>query len=138
MATSKECANCTASEGVTLSSCSRCKLVYYCSKACQTQHWQGGGHKKFCIPVGDRRPDAGKASCSTIQVDACAICLELMLSVESLTLACLHVFHEACPTCRGPLRTAKEETMQTEFIAACVKENLMVVQDIILKDKDIL
>lgn len=28
--------------------CSRCKLVYYCSRECQTEHWKVRGHKQAC------------------------------------------------------------------------------------------
>ena len=36
------------SEDVTLSRCSRCLGVWYCSKKCQTIHWKEGGHKECC------------------------------------------------------------------------------------------
>jgi len=45
------CANCgilSESVGVKLNSCSRCKAVKYCGKACQLKHWKEGGHKKIC------------------------------------------------------------------------------------------
>ena len=37
----------TISQGVSLSTCSKCKHVWYCSKACQKQDWNQG-HKKIC------------------------------------------------------------------------------------------
>ena len=45
------CANCGISgdsKGVKLNSCSQCKAVKYCGKACQLKHWKEGGHKKVC------------------------------------------------------------------------------------------
>ena len=33
---------------ITLSRC-RCCMVYYCSKLCQTSHWDK--HKEYCIPI---------------------------------------------------------------------------------------
>lgn len=33
-----------------LSTCSRCKAVFYCSRACQKTHWKTGGHKQECRP----------------------------------------------------------------------------------------
>ena len=31
--------------------CARCKAVFYCSPACQRQHWTTGGHKTVCVPA---------------------------------------------------------------------------------------
>jgi MYND finger len=38
--------------------CTRCQMVFYCSEACQREHWKRQGHKKACrapgqIEVGD-------------------------------------------------------------------------------------
>ena len=43
-----ECSNCGGHE-FPLSNCLRCKISFYCGKACQLQHWNDG-HKLFCIP----------------------------------------------------------------------------------------
>jgi hypothetical protein len=66
--TPRSCANCGKPEGtavvgsamptLTLKDCSRCKLVGYCGKECQTQHWKTGGHKEFCLTPEQRRPEA--------------------------------------------------------------------------------
>ena len=46
------CANCGVAEavgGVALKPCSRCKVVVYCGKDCQAQHWKKpGGHRAVC------------------------------------------------------------------------------------------
>ncbi len=48
------CFNCEAraptggSASFELKSCSRCKLVTYCSRQCQTAHWKAG-HKLLCM-----------------------------------------------------------------------------------------
>ena len=43
---------CNACEKVLLEDnpkrCSRCKVVFYCSKECQVKDWTKGGHKKLC------------------------------------------------------------------------------------------
>ena len=46
--TTKVCmnANCMAT-GVGFKACCKCKLAYYCSKECQTDHWKAV-HKKEC------------------------------------------------------------------------------------------
>ena len=59
----RTCGNCDANEDppdTTLSACSRCQLVYYCSRACQAQHWKQkpAGHKQFCVTLEERRPPA--------------------------------------------------------------------------------
>ena len=36
--------------------CSRCKVVSYCSKACQVNHWKKGGHKLECAPPEVQEP----------------------------------------------------------------------------------
>lgn len=33
-----------------LSTCAQCKVVRYCSKACQMSHWKMGGHRHECAP----------------------------------------------------------------------------------------
>lgn len=43
----KQCANCEQRMN-DMQRCSRCKLTYYCSKACQKANWQI--HKKVCKP----------------------------------------------------------------------------------------
>jgi hypothetical protein len=41
------------------SRCGRCKMVFYCSPACQQEHWKKKGHKEACrnkngqIEIGD-------------------------------------------------------------------------------------
>ncbi len=37
---------------VDLRPCSRCRLVYYCSKECQSKDWLS--HKPFCVPRGGK------------------------------------------------------------------------------------
>lgn len=47
------CANCNArefSDDREFKNCSRCKLMSYCSTACQKQHWTQGRHKQVCRP----------------------------------------------------------------------------------------
>jgi hypothetical protein len=42
------CAHCNA-KGASLVQCSRCKMVRYCNKECQTAHWKTGGHWETCV-----------------------------------------------------------------------------------------
>jgi len=100
-----ECANCLTTEGK-LQLCSRCGLVQYCGKACQTQHWKGS-HKAQCVKKSERKPSLF-ANLPSVEGDACRICLESIHSAAALTtLACGHKFHAfcvehqtACPLCR--------------------------------------
>ena len=49
---SESCAFCGISKDENkLSSCTRCKSTYYCSKECQANHWKEGGHKNECKKV---------------------------------------------------------------------------------------
>ena len=52
----KICGQCGKTEepGETFNHCSRCKVVSYCSKACQKQHWRGG-HKDTCQAASEMR-----------------------------------------------------------------------------------
>ena len=83
-----ECANCASQEDE-LSLCGTCKLVMYCTKACQRQHWKHS-HKLACVPVGQR----GRLALPPRTADACPICLETMDT--AFTLSCGHKIHAAC------------------------------------------
>jgi hypothetical protein len=118
-----ECANCAVlgvRVGVILKLCSKCKLVSYCSKECQLQHWREGGHKRFCIAAIERVPSKNSESDPTIhqmnENDNCVICREKLIFKYTCTLQCGHSFHqecisnhrkfgssETCPLCRAPL-----------------------------------
>lgn len=74
------CATCrkAAPPGETLSLCSRCRAVRYCSKACQQQHWRAG-HKQACTPFEEwtaadkdrpsQGPGASKAAVAELRRD---------------------------------------------------------------------
>ena len=80
----RSCANCGKPEGTTvdgsatitviLKDCSRCKLVGYCGKACQTQHWKTGGHKEFCLSPEQRRPADSKKAAASPYTPECLNC----------------------------------------------------------------
>ena len=96
----RECANCAISD-IILQSCSRCKLVAYCGKACQTQHWKQGGHKHFCVPLDLRVPPPKEPRKAQSTEDAdkvvCSICLDPMVTGGThCILACGHEFHAVC------------------------------------------
>jgi len=46
----RTCCNCGGVESSQkkLLTCAICSMVWYCSKTCQRQHWNAGGHKKVC------------------------------------------------------------------------------------------
>lgn len=46
-AVENRCGNCKK-ESSDWKVCARCKQVQYCSKTCQVQHWNNGGHKAVC------------------------------------------------------------------------------------------
>ncbi|CAJ1961753.1 unnamed protein product [Cylindrotheca closterium] len=47
--TCSHCGKQEPAESISHMSCSRCKLVHYCSKACQKAHWKH--HKQYCVPI---------------------------------------------------------------------------------------
>lgn len=98
-----ECANCALPRDNpthTLKSCSRCKLVWYCSTACQTQHWkQGGRHKRFCVAVEARIPANKVEVTAPPSENDCVVCMDSLGSGTIETLACGHTLHVACVKC---------------------------------------
>ena len=88
----KDCANCGVDVTDFPKQCSRCKLPYYCSRACQGQHWKQG-HKRFCLPKAEQKIE------QLPEMDAmaptCAVCFEHYTS-EMKTLKCGHVLHSNC------------------------------------------
>lgn len=131
--TEEECANCAAvgcPGSITLSKCSKCLMVAYCSRACQVQHWKDGGHKKFCISPAERAtlvPPEKKTASSLLtsavedpirkkKAQDCAICSDNLIASNASMLPCGHSFHavclknvrkfsvsQSCPLCRAPL-----------------------------------
>ena len=109
-----ECANCALS-GVPLLSCDRCKDEVYCGKACQTQHWKVGGHRRFCVPKQERRPSIQEACKETSKSnETCAVCMDALFSKPLTALTCGHKLHcdcvdsikafgvnQVCPLCRS-------------------------------------
>ena len=66
----KTCGQCGIREdqGETFNHCSRCKVVSYCSKACQKQHWRGG-HKDTCQAASEREDTMKKSANKTVDYD---------------------------------------------------------------------
>ena len=134
----EECASCLITErhdGISLKKCSKCRLVSYCCKECQTEDWFNGGHKANCIPPNERK--ATKQTENTVVGDICLVCrsnIDTSNPHEKYTLACSHTFHshciftmeklcssKLCPTCRAPL--PPESTMFNDE-AVIIWENL--------------
>jgi len=109
------CANCGALEDppdTVLSACSRCHLVFYCSRTCQAQHWKQktAGHRQFCVTPEERRSDQRETTLTpgtpkphdcvvpSSKDNECAICLKTLdpSSAGCCALPCFHVFHIPC------------------------------------------
>ena len=90
-----ECANCALS-GAPLFSCDRCKAEVYCGKACQTQHWKVGGHRRFCVPKQDRRPSKQDVGEPPSDCNTCVVCMDSLRSKRSSSLVCGHCLHTEC------------------------------------------
>lgn len=50
-----DCCGRDCDESSVLRRCSRCELVWYCSKSCQTKDWKQNGHSNVCREKGDMR-----------------------------------------------------------------------------------
>ena len=92
----KDCANCGIDVTEAPKQCSKCKLPYYCSRACQGQHWKQG-HKHFCVPVAEQK--IKRLPCITDysmgKSTRCAVCLELCV-MKIKILKCGHFLHARC------------------------------------------
>ena len=137
----RDCAYCGAPEGSIPDVhkhklCERCRCTYYCSRACQRNHWKHGGHKQRCVPPKDRSAAAASKSLVTPSATTdrrdgaadrcdraeCAICLEFLDEAPTQTLKCSHTFHvtcvnelrargvqQTCPICRADLPPSPEK-----------------------------
>jgi hypothetical protein len=123
----RTCNNCESAEDPDhkLQACARCKLVAYCSKACQVTHWKNG-HKQACVALEDRKPQLSPQNgLNEAHVHMCVICLESVKQPsEVCTLQCSHVFHgrcvsnlrsqaasQVCPLCRTDLPPGPEQAL---------------------------
>lgn len=130
-----ECSNCSAYD-VELLACGRCRLVQYCSRNCQKQHWTAGGHSKFCVAVEVRKPAPFETEVVIGEV-TCLICLESIKGASASKLPCDHVFHadcikelrcfgvaQLCPACRSDLPDGPEkidEACRRRFLKLMIK-----------------
>jgi hypothetical protein len=97
VASGPECEFCGSNDNIT-KYCSRCRLVHYCSRACQSSHWKRT-HRAQCILPSERRPEAVMASAKDQvdhQGDQCTVCFESLSLHQEATLACGHHLHESC------------------------------------------
>ena len=96
---------------VILRKCSKCLLVFYCSKECQRYHWSAGDHKRFCLSPKDRNLLAANQSfedeTSALLKEDCVICREGITRGTSFTLPCSREFHFDCLYIAGKLTSAK-------------------------------
>ena len=51
------CAACNITDSGASKKCSGCNMRYYCSTACQKEHWKTGGHKHECAELKNTRPN---------------------------------------------------------------------------------
>ena len=143
-ASHRECAECGAPEGTVPTmilhlSCNKCKITFYCSRACQASHWKTGGHKEHCVTPEQRsraaqekaaaavaKSNKSKAGAAAAEEAECPICLELLsVNLPVQTLPCSHIFHVACvarlrsfsiqqvcPSCRAELPPGPEQVYE--------------------------
>ena len=132
-----KCANCKGDDK-SLGKCERCRLVSYCSEACQKQHWKND-HKEMCFTPEQRRVSAQpKVGTTTNESDedTCPVCFEPLQPISAaspafVALPCSHEVHTAClgklrrfgeqqscPLCRSGLPPSSPE-VPTAAAAAC-------------------
>ena len=100
----KHCAACCKPHNPpTLTSCNGCHKVYYCSRACQKNHWRGnnsgkhGGHKLACKILKKQFPKFKREE--RLSEDKCIICNEAMPYFQNLEVrvfCCGQRGHDAC------------------------------------------
>ena len=111
---SRDCAQCGATESSASGApshfkCSRCKVIFYCSKDCQKAHWRGGGHKKACSPV--KVPIFYPKDRST----ALTITTETVTAALTILLDPFHPLHERIAAAAYVEVASQEENMPTDI-----------------------
>lgn len=127
VASAVECANCgvvTADNpGVVLKPCSRCTLVFYCGKDCQSAHWKKRlhPHKRYCCPLGKTvaPPDHFVKNGAHPFGAKCPRCIEPFAHTPTITLLCTHKYHASCALVDGMTMSTKSGN---RFCHVCVTE----------------
>jgi hypothetical protein len=113
--------------------CSKCRVVAYCGRSCQEEHWKA--HKPECKKWRkEAAKEAGVLFSSELELvtlseqaeEECSICLEIVETSErSSPLACTHIFHRTClnewrehsknaecPNCRKALPPGAQQILE--------------------------
>lgn len=105
----QECANCGSPANPhlgpagTLRACGQCRLVSYCDKPCQVQHWKLS-HKQLCVSLGARSVQTAlrlRTPAPPRGSTLCVICLEPLASAAVRALRCGHQLHAPCVEAMG-------------------------------------
>ena len=127
-------------KGQKMSKCSRCKEVYYCSKACQGQDWKN--HKQSCVSCPKKKSATSSSRGKSATVSSGSIPV-LLLAEQHHNVACMRSNSSLMQTAIQSIRSQGQGAVRIlvvnegNSINPCIEVMMMQMKEAIQKIPDI-